>query len=176
MGPSTTSSLLPSVNPMLLFVFLFPTSTTLRVLVKLFAEPSNREPFDLVTRLDLSHLTSRERRFSPSNSTRRFLNLLDLVTPLVFPSRVLPRTKRSTLVTSSTTKRMENLSPSSLSPLWLPSRNTLGPQAWILPCCLLSYRQGCLQDDQDLVEDGKEDRRCQGRQPSRALPIRKRRG
>merc|ERR1712188_192061 len=109
----------------LLFVFLFPTSTTLRVLVKLFAEPSNREPFDLVTKLDSSHLTSRERRFSPSNSTRRFLRLPDLVTPLVFPSRVLPRTRRSPLVTSSTTRRTENSSPSRASLPWLLSKSTL---------------------------------------------------
>jgi len=83
--------------------------------VKLSAEPSNKELSDLVTKLDSSHPTLRERRFSPSNNTRRSWTLPDLVTLLVFPSRVSPRTKRSTLVTSSTTKRMVNSNLSSLS-------------------------------------------------------------
>merc|ERR1712071_69941 len=96
--PSTTTSFPPSVFPMPLFVFLFPTSTTLRELVKLFAELSNKELFDLVTKSDSSLATLRERRFSPSNSTRRSLSPLDPVTPSVFRSRVLPRTRRSPLV------------------------------------------------------------------------------
>merc|ERR1712130_112469 len=100
----------------------------------------------------------------------------DPVTPLDFPSRVLPRTRRSTLVTSSTTKRTVSSSPSRASLLWSLSKSTLVSSAWILPCCFLPYRQGCLQDDQDLVEDGKEDRRCQGRRPPRAFSVRERRG
>merc|ERR1712176_1413839 len=107
--PSTTSSFLQSVFRMLLSVFPFPTFTTLREVIK----------------LDSCHQTSRVRRFAPSNSTRRFSTLLDLVTPLDCPSRVLPRTKRSTLVTSSTTKRMVNSSQSRVSPPWLPSKNIL---------------------------------------------------
>merc|ERR1712003_436159 len=123
--PLTTSSFPLSVFRMLLSVFLFPTSTTSRELVKLFAELSNKELYDLETKLDSCHQTSRVRRFSPLNSTRRFSTRLDQVTPSVCPSRVLPRTKRSLLVTSSTTKRMVNSSQSRLSPLWLLSKNTL---------------------------------------------------
>merc|ERR1712157_329322 len=102
--PLTTSSFPLSVFRMLLSVFLFPTSTTSRELVKLFAELSNKELYDLETKLDSCHQTSRVRRFSPLNSTRRFSTRLDQVTPSVCPSRVLPRTKRSLLVTSSTKK------------------------------------------------------------------------
>merc|ERR1712194_189977 len=122
---SITSSFLPSVFLMLPSVFRFPTSTTSRESVKLFAEPLNKELSDLVTKLDLYHPISRVRRFSPSNSTRRFLTLLDQVTLLVFQSRVSQRTKRLALVTSSTTKRTVNSSPSSLSPPWSLSKSTL---------------------------------------------------
>merc|ERR1712174_99736 len=118
--PSLTASI---TSLFLLSVFLFPTFTTSRESVRLFAELLNKELFDLVTKLDSCHQTSRVRRFSPSNSTRRFSTRLDQVTPLDCPSRVLPRTKRSTLVTSSTTKRMVNSSQSRVSPPWLLSKN-----------------------------------------------------
>merc|ERR1712100_167443 len=49
------------------------------------------------------------------------------------------------------------------------------PQGWLLSYHLLPYCQGCLQNDQDLVEAIEEDRKCQGRDASRAHPIRERR-
>merc|ERR1712170_145651 len=97
----------------------------IRESVKLSAVPSNRELFDLVTKSDSSHPTSRERRSSPSNSTRRSSNPPDLETLLVFPSRVLPRTRRSPLEISSTTKTTVSSSLSRASLLWSPFRSTL---------------------------------------------------
>merc|ERR1712232_333027 len=123
--PSTTSSFPLSVSLMLHSVFLFPTFTTSRELVKSFAELLNKELFDLVTKLDSYHPISRARKFSLSNSTRRFSNLQDQVTLSVFPSRVLRRTKRFPLEISSTVKRMANSSQSRLSPLWSLSKSTL---------------------------------------------------
>merc|ERR1712176_546388 len=123
---STTSSFPQSVFLMLLSVSLFRTFTTPRELVKLSAELLNKERFDLVTKLVLSHQTSRVRRFSLLNSTRRYLTRLVQVTLSAYPSRVLRRTKRSPLVTLSTTKRMVNSSQSSLSLPWLLSKSTLG--------------------------------------------------
>merc|ERR1711937_480327 len=104
-------------------VFLSPTFTTLRELVKLSAELSNKELSDPVIKLDLCHPISRARKSSPSNSTRRSLTRPDLVTRSVFPSRVLRRTKRSILVISSTTKRMENSSQSRPSLPWSLSKS-----------------------------------------------------
>merc|ERR1712194_782496 len=46
-------------------------------------------------------------------------------TLLVFPSRVFPRTRRSTLVTSSMCRRMAILNPSRVSPALLLGRSTL---------------------------------------------------
>merc|ERR1712159_827907 len=132
------------------------------------AVPSNKELFALEMSLELSPLDSRERRCSPSNSTRRSSSPPDPETLLVCPSRVSPRTRRSTLVTLSTSRRRVNSCPSRLSPPWLP-------QGWLLSYHLLSYCQGCLQNDQDLVEAIEEDRKCQGRDASRAHPIRERR-
>merc|ERR1712115_103161 len=115
MGPSTTTSHPPSVFPMPLFVFLFLTFTTLRELAKLFAEPSNKELSSPVTKSDLSHATSRVRRFSPLNNTRKYSSLLGQVTPLVSLSRVLPRMRRFLPETSSTTKRTVSSSQSRAS-------------------------------------------------------------
>merc|ERR1711935_1132432 len=114
-----------SVNPMPLFVFLFPTSIILRELARSFAVPLNKELCDLVIKSDLSHPTLRERRSSRLNSTRGFLNLPDPVTPLVSPSRVLPRTRRSPLVILSITRRTVNSSPSRASLPWLLCKSTL---------------------------------------------------
>merc|ERR1712146_261025 len=83
--------------------------------------------FALEMSLELSPLDSRERRWSPSNSTRRSSSPPDPETLLVCPSRVSPRTRRSTLVTLSTSRRRVNSCPSRLSPPWLPSRSTLVP-------------------------------------------------
>merc|ERR1711935_443501 len=113
------------VTPMPLFVFPFPTSTTLRVLVKLSAVPSNKELFAPEMSSVTWDLASPTRRCSPSNNTRRFLNPPDQETLSVCPSRVLPRTRRSTQVTSSTLRRKEPSPPSHLSPPWLQSKSTL---------------------------------------------------
>ena len=49
------------------------------------------------------------------------------------------------------------------------------PQARLLSGCLLPYRQGRLQDDQDPVEAVQEDGWTEGREPPGALPVRERR-
>merc|ERR1712100_195395 len=104
----------PSVNPMPLFVFPSLTFTISREWVKSSAVPSNKELFALEMSLELSPLDSRERRCSPSNSTRRSSSPPDPETLLVCPSRVSPRTRRSTLVTLSTSRRRVNSCPSRL--------------------------------------------------------------
>merc|ERR1712031_93415 len=123
----------------------------------------NKELFALEMSLELSHLDSRERRCSPSNSTRRSSSPPDPETLLVCPSRVSPRTRGSTLAHQGFHRH--GCRPGAP---WCP-------QGWLLSYHLLSYCQGCLQNDQDLVEAIEEDRKCQGRDASRAHPIRERR-
>merc|ERR1712086_690050 len=101
------------------------TSSSSRELAKLSVELLNKEPSDLVTKLDSYHPILRVRRFSRLNSTRRISNLLDLVTPLVSPSRVLPRTKRFPPEISFTTKRTVSSSQSRVSPPWSLFKSTL---------------------------------------------------
>ena len=122
---SITSSSLQSVSLMLLSVFLFLTSTILRELDKLSAVLSNKELFALVMLLDLLQLVLPERRCSPSNNTRRFLNLLDQVTLLVCLSRVSERMRRFLLEILSTSKRKATSSLSSLSVLLLQFKSIL---------------------------------------------------
>merc|ERR1712232_553693 len=124
LSASTTSSPPPSATPSSLFVFPFPTSTTSRVLVKLFAEPSNKELSSPVMKSELSPPDSKERRSFPSRPTSVSFPRPLPVTPLVFPSRVSPRTRRSNPVISSTSRRKVNASPSSLSLPWLLSKST----------------------------------------------------
>merc|ERR1711868_302674 len=143
--------------------------------VKSSAVPSNKELFALEMSLELSPLDSRERRCSPSNSTRRSSSPPDPETLLVCPSRVSPRTRRSTLVTLSTSRRRVNSCPSSFHRHGCRPGAPWCPQGWLLSYHLLPYCQGCLQNDQDLVEAIEEDRKCQGRDASRAHPIRERR-
>merc|ERR1711907_596543 len=83
--------------------------------------------------------------------------------------------RRLTPVTSSTTKGRSAPAYQVLCCIGLRSRTPWCPQAWILSCGILSYRQGCVQDDQDPLEDGKEDRWSQGREPTGTFSIRKRR-
>merc|ERR1712127_487003 len=100
-----------------------PTFTTLRELDRLSAVPSSREPSAPVMLSASSPLVLGIRRSSPSNSTRSNWNLPPPVTPLVFPSRVLPRMRRFSQVISSTSRRMEIVSPLRLSLPWLPFRS-----------------------------------------------------
>merc|ERR1712127_223399 len=109
----------------LLFVFLSPISTILRGLVKLSAVPLNKELFALVMLLDSLQLDLPTRRCSPSNNTRRYLTLLDQVTPLVCLSRVSPRMRSSPLEISSTSRRKENVFQLRNSVLWLLYKSTL---------------------------------------------------
>merc|ERR1712157_482167 len=92
--------------------YLYLTSTTSKVLVKLSVVLLNKERSDPVTLSDLYRPTSRGRRYSPLSNTKKFWNLLDLVTQLVFLSRVSQRTRRFSPVISFTMKKMENFSQS----------------------------------------------------------------
>merc|ERR1712125_13348 len=92
---------------------------------KLSAVPSNKELFALVMLLDSLLLVLPVRRCSPSNNTRRFLSLLDQVTPLVCLSRVLERTRRSLLEILSTSKRKATSSQSEVSVLLLQFKSIL---------------------------------------------------
>ena len=124
--PSTTLLFLPRDTPMLLFVFLFPTFTTSRVLDRLSAVPSNRELFVRVMSLELLLPDSRIRRFSPLNSTRRF-------SPSAGPGNSVGTLhqgycqgrKGLSLEISSTSKRKVISSLSRPLRPWLPSRNIL---------------------------------------------------
>merc|ERR1712127_20788 len=122
---SITSLSLQSVSPMLLSVFLSPISTILRVLVKLSAVPSNKELCALVMLLDSLQLVLPTRRCFPSNNTRRFSILLDLVTLLVCLSRVLERMRRFLLEILFTSKRKATSSQSTLSVVLWQFRSTL---------------------------------------------------
>merc|ERR1712176_1345229 len=79
----------------------------------------NKELFDLVISSESFHPTSRERRCSRLNNTWGFWRVLDQVTRLVCPSRVLPRMRKLHQVTSSTWRRRVNLNQSRNSLLWL---------------------------------------------------------
>merc|ERR1712194_947857 len=85
----------------------------------------SKELFCLVMSSELSLVGSATRRSSPSNSTRRPSTRPARETLLVFPSRVFPRTRKSTLVTSSMCRRMAILNPSRVSPALLLCRSTL---------------------------------------------------
>merc|ERR1712127_16680 len=122
---STTSSSPQCVTLSSLSVFPFPTFTTSRVLDRSSAVLLSREPSCLVMSLELFLLALRTRRFSPLNSTRSNSRRLAQETPLVSPSRVLPRTRRCSQEISSTSRRMVTSSPSRPSLPWLPCRSTL---------------------------------------------------
>merc|ERR1712146_77593 len=78
-------------------------------------------------------------------------------------------------VTSSTTKRTERSSLSSPLLHWSPFKNTLVSSSLdtVLWYSLVPPRLRA--DDQDPLEDGKEDRWSQGREPTGTFSIRKRR-
>merc|ERR1711935_392912 len=121
----TTSSSHQSVNQIFQSVFQFLISTISKVSVRLSAVLLSRVLLSLVMKLVLYQLDLKERRFSLLNNTRKYCNLQDLVTLLVFPSKVLEKMRKWHLEILSMLRKREHSNQSRALMLLSPYRSTL---------------------------------------------------